>query len=323
MGLVGRNAYSSCGWGLIVVRKKPLTSMSIPEIQALLAQKRREQRWARLQQYKRSGRIVMGGEAEGQGTQEEFMWEERGRDWATEDRTAITGRTDQDRIRRILLVLEIGLVTGFLFILLSGFLTLTRLNRETVNQFAGPAPSPTPLIRAVVLPSGHTPPTSPGGAQFNEEEIPEHLRPAAQSYVSSLEVPPLAPQQARSISIPVLWENPAPVVQGDGWEQLKKGVAQHIGTANPGEVGNVVLSAHNDIYGELFRDLDRLQPGDEIKIFTATSEYLYRVTGTRIVEPTEVSVMDPTPRPTVTLISCYPYLIDTERIIVFGELASS
>jgi len=65
-----------------------------------------------------------------------------------------------------------------------------------------------------------------------------------------------------------------------------------------------------------------LNPGDEIKIYTATSEYLYRVTGTSIVEPTEVSVMDPTPRPTVTLISCYPYLIDTQRIIVFGELSN-
>ncbi len=85
----------------------------------------------------------------------------------------------------------------------------------------------------------------------------------------------------------------------------------------------MVLSAHNDIYGELFRDLDRLQPGDEIRIFTATNEYLYRVTGTQIVEPTEVSVMDPTVRPTVTLISCYPYLIDTQRIVVFGELSET
>jgi sortase A len=117
-----------------------------------------------------------------------------------------------------------------------------------------------------------------------------------------------------------LWELPAPVVQGDGWEQLKKGVAQHIGSSDPGVSGNLVLSAHNDIFGELFRDLDRLQPGDEIVVSTATREYVYRVTGLRIVEPTEVSVMEPTSNATITLISCYPYLIDTQRIVVFAVL---
>jgi sortase A len=133
-------------------------------------------------------------------------------------------------------------------------------------------------------------------------------------------IPTTGPEQARSIFIPALWELPAPVVQGDGWEQLKKGVAQHIGSSDPGRAGNLVLSAHNDIFGELFRDLDRLQPGDEIVVSTATREYVYRVTGLRIVQPTDVSVMEPTSNATITLISCYPYLIDTQRIVVFAEL---
>jgi sortase A len=120
-----------------------------------------------------------------------------------------------------------------------------------------------------------------------------------------------------------LWNDAAPVVQGDGWEQLKKGVGQHIGSADPGENGNLVVSAHNDIFGELFRDLDKLKPGDEIRVRTSMQEYLYRVTGMRIVSPTEVSVMAPTAKPTITLVSCYPYLVDTERIVVFGELVDS
>ena len=84
-----------------------------------------------------------------------------------------------------------------------------------------------------------------------------------------------------------------------------------------------MLSAHNDIFGELFRDRDRLKPGDEIILSTGLQDFVYKVTGFRIVEPTEVSVMDPTPRATITLISCYPYLIDSERIVVFGELVDS
>jgi len=47
------------------------------------------------------------------------------------------------------------------------------------------------------------------------------------------------------------------------------------------------------------------------------------VTGLEIVEPTYVSVMDPTARPTITLISCYPYLVDNQRIVVFAELVES
>jgi sortase A len=133
-------------------------------------------------------------------------------------------------------------------------------------------------------------------------------------------IPTPGPAQARSIFIPSLWNDAAPIVQGDGWEQLKKGVGQFIGSTNPGERGNLILSAHNDIFGELFRDLDQLKPGDEILIQTSTQDYSYFVTGTRIVEPTEVSVLEPTAKPTITLISCYPYLVDNQRIVVFGEL---
>lgn len=224
-------------------------------------------------------------------------------------------------VNRILLLVEVLAVVGLVAILLSGLGALRELNSEVAAALEGPTPMATPIIRAVVLPSGHTPPTSPGGAQPNEAEIPENLRP----YVESLPVvgiPTPGPEQARSIFVPALWSAAAPVVQGDGWEQLKKGVGQHLGTANPGEPGNAVLSAHNDIFGELFRDLDRLKPGDEVRLSTATREYVYRVTGTEIVEPTDVHVMEPTARPTVTLISCYPYLVDNKRIVVFAELTN-
>ena len=211
---------------------------------------------------------------------------------------------------------------GFLYVLLSGVGVLQQLNQEVAQALSGATASPTPLITAIVLPSGHTPPTSPGGAQPNEAEIPENLRPLVQSLPVEL-IPTPGPQQARSIFIPAIWNSAAPVVQGDGWEQLRRGVAQHLGTANPGEAGNLVLSAHNDIFGELFRDLDRLRPGDEIRVSTPVREYLYRVTGLQIVEPSAVEVMLSTTRPTITLISCYPYLVDNQRIVVFGELAES
>jgi len=176
------------------------------------------------------------------------------------------------------------------------------------------------LIMAVVLPSGHTPPNSPGGAQPNEAEIPEHLGPLVQS-LANIPIPTPGPEQAIRIQIPALNVD-APIVQGDGWEQLKKGVGQHIGTANPGDSGNMVLSAHNDIFGEIFRDLDQLKNGDQVIIHTNQRSYTYVVSGNKTVEPTQVEVMEATSQPKLTLISCYPYLVDDQRIVVSARLQS-
>ncbi len=149
-------------------------------------------------------------------------------------------------------------------------------------------------------------------------EIPPHLLPLYQS-MAQIPIPTPGPEQATQIQIPII-DVDAPIVQGDSWEQLKKGVAQHAGSSNPGGSGNLVLSAHNDVYGEIFRHLDKLQRGDEIIIYTETQSFTYIVTAVQVVSPTSVEVMDPTLNPTVTLISCYPYMIDNKRIVVQASL---
>lgn len=154
------------------------------------------------------------------------------------------------------------------------------------------------------------------GAKPNYDEVPGHLRqPVEEQFAGPVIEPTPGPDQAIRIEIPAL-EIDAPVVQGDGWDQLKKGVGQHLGTANPGQPGNVVLAAHNDIYGEIFRHLDRLAPGDEVILHTEAQSFTYRVTGWQIVAPTDVGVMDQTADPVLTLISCYPYLVNSQRIVV-------
>ncbi|RME40255.1 MAG: class E sortase, partial [Caldilineae bacterium] len=112
----------------------------------------------------------------------------------------------------------------------------------------------------------------------------------------------------------------APIVEGVAWEDLKKGVGHLPGSANPGERGNLYLAAHNDIFGEIFRYLDKLAPGDEYYIYAGETRYTYIVREKRIIDPTEVSVMYPTTEPVATLQSCYPYLIDSHRIVVIGDL---
>lgn len=288
--------------------RRSVDDLTIEELEQILAIKKREAREARLRKMRASGRA--------------------GRAAVIEEAAASSAPAAKPKptfaaraFNFALLVVEIGAVVGLLYILLNAATLWQTLNREVSQAIAQtplPSPSPTPLISAVVLPSGHTPPTSPGGAQFNYNEIPENLRPLVQS-LPPVVIPTPSPRQAVRMVISPIGVD-APVVFGDSWEQLKKGIAQHIGTGDPGQPGNMVVSAHNDIFGEIFRDLDQLQPGDEVVVYTQVEKFTYVITGTRIVEPTEVSVMNPTVGPTLTLISCYPYLVDTQRIVVFAEL---
>jgi sortase A len=207
---------------------------------------------------------------------------------------------------------------GLVGVLISGFGILRTLNEEVASALIQETLTPTPLVMAVVLPSGHTPPDAQGNTRPNVDEIPAHLQPMVQS-LANIAIPTAAPDQAIRIQIPAI-DIDAPVVQGDGWEQLKKGVGQNVGSSNPGQNGNVILSAHNDVYGELFRFLDKLQPGDQVILYSQQRQFVYVVDRTALVEPTAVEVMAPTGSPTVTLISCYPYLVDKQRIVVFARL---
>jgi sortase A len=229
---------------------------------------------------------------------------------------------------KLLLAIEVAAALGLVAVLIFAATTVQELNQQSAQAQAGsqselPVASPTPLISVAVLPGGHTSPNSPGGAQPNYDEVPGYLRPVVELQFSGpITLPTPGPGLARRIVIQAIGVD-APVVQGDGWEQLKQGIAQHIGTANPGQQGNMVVSAHNDIFGEIFRHLDQLKEGDELTVQTLTGQFTYQVVYTRIVSPDTVSVMDSTSEPVLTLISCYPYLVDNQRIVVVAKLAQS
>ena len=297
--------------------KRP-ENLSEQELRRLLLDKRHDARQKRLERFRSTGRAVLLSPDLPPAALDEWRTQPpiETQDESPERPAAYPAR------RRwydgILLSVEILAVLGLVGLMLNWFGLLQTLNQEVVAALRQDTLTPTPLITAIVLPSGHTPPTTPGGPQFNEAEIPEHLRPLVQS-IANLPLPTPGPSQAMRIQIPAISVD-APVVQGDSWEQLRKGVGQHVGSADPGRAGNVVFSAHDDVFGEIFRDLDRLQPGDQVLLFTAQQQYVYIVTGSQIVEPTQVEVMNPTSDPTVTLISCYPYMVDNKRIVVFAKL---
>ncbi len=306
--------------------KQPIEELSVQELEHLLYRKKRTERRLRLRRLREMGRVVdvphlPAPDHQGMGASV-----------ALTSSYATIPPSPPGLARRIankgLLLVEVTAVVGLLYILFNLWTTQRELNRELAAAqqaeaigLALPTAAPTPVIDLVVLPTGHRYVEGRSPEPVESGDIPAHLLPVMQAY----QPPPLptpGPEQARVIQIPAIGVN-HPVVEGAyDWEQLKRGVAHHIGSAQPGQVGNMVMAAHNDIYGAIFQHLDQLAPGDEIVVQTNQRAYTYVVTKIDIVEPTEVDVLAATNHASATLISCYPYRINTHRIVVFADLVT-
>ena len=103
---------------------------------------------------------------------------------------------------------------------------------------------------------------------------------------------------------------------------LEKGPGHVPGTAMPGSDGppqNCVITAHRDMH---FRHLGWLRKGHVIELETPAGTKRYRVVSRQIVTPKTVRVLDPTPKPRLTLITCYPFTYigsAPERLVVVAE----
>jgi sortase A len=94
------------------------------------------------------------------------------------------------------------------------------------------------------------------------------------------------------------------MIEGVRSEDLRVAVGHIPGTALPGEPGNIVIAGHRDNF---FRKLRELGQDDIIILSTVYGSYRYSVTGTRVVQPDNLAVMDYSTEPALTLITCYPF----------------
>jgi sortase A len=95
-----------------------------------------------------------------------------------------------------------------------------------------------------------------------------------------------------------------PVLDGTDDLSLNRGVGHITGTANPGENGNVAIAGHRDGF---FRGLKDVGLGDTIEMVTLARTETYVIDHITVVDPNDVSVLAPTPRPSLTLVTCYPF----------------
>ena len=145
---------------------------------------------------------------------------------------------------------------------------------------------------------------------------------AQQNSSSPVSTPAASDDGLTRLSIPRISLD-AVIVEGISYRKLAIAPGHIPGTPLPGEAGNSVISAHRDTF---FRHIYELKKGDDVIVRRLGKVYTFTVTGKKITNPDDVSVMRPTTESQLTLITCYPtYYIGPapERLVIFAKLAAS
>lgn len=142
-----------------------------------------------------------------------------------------------------------------------------------------------------------------------ENQLPEYLNIHDGDVLGYIEIP--------SINIKL------PIYYGTSVDILKKGVGVLEGTSLPvgGENTHSVLSAHTGLANQkLFTDIDKLKDGDVFYLHILKKDLAYKVNQIKVVHPDEIDELKISDeKDYVTLLTCYPYGINTERLLVRGE----
>ncbi|WP_322397053.1 class C sortase [Clostridium perfringens] len=142
-----------------------------------------------------------------------------------------------------------------------------------------------------------------------ENELPDYLNIHQRDVLGYIEIP--------SINIKL------PIYYGTSVDILKKGVGVLDGTSLPvgGENTHSVLSAHTGLANQkLFTDIDKLKDGDVFYLHILKKDLAYKVNQIKVVHPDEIDDLKISEdKDYVTLLTCYPYGINTERLLVRGE----
>jgi sortase A len=95
-----------------------------------------------------------------------------------------------------------------------------------------------------------------------------------------------------------------PILEGTDGLSLNRGVGHVVGTASPGSVGNMAIAGHRDGF---FRGLKDISLGDAIEVAGLHETETYIVDRIIVVDPSDIWVLQPRTRSSLTLITCYPF----------------
>ena len=204
---------------------------------------------------------------------------------------------------------------------------------ESQTSTTAPATIPTTTEPTATVPLS-TPETQPATTverSTASSSVPsESVFPTTAPAPIEQDIPPIERGQVLAkLEIPKIGKdggNALYVVPGVSHEDLKKGPGHYPDTPLPGQLGNASIAGHRTTFGEPFRHIDQLQPGDQITVTMFTGDrFVYEVASTEIVGPDDYFVVT-TSDPTVaelTLTSCHPVYTARNRIAVHAFLVAS
>ncbi|HZG50377.1 MAG TPA: class E sortase [Thermoleophilaceae bacterium] len=109
------------------------------------------------------------------------------------------------------------------------------------------------------------------------------------------------------------------VVEGTDLETLRKGPGHYPETPLPGERGTAAIAGHRTTYGAPFRKIDQLKAGRRIVVDMPDGRFVYRVETTKIVDDSDLSVLEPVGYKRLMLSACHPLYSAAQRVIVFAR----
>ena len=195
----------------------------------------------------------------------------------------------------------VGGIVALLMMLIGGGLLILSQGGDSRADALPPAPTtttraPTTTTTAPALPQPTPPPADPYA------DVPV-------TQIGTIEIPKIGLVH--------------PIFEGVWLTVVDHGPGHWPGSARPGQIGNAVFAGHRVTHTHPFLDLDLLAPGDKVIFDMPHGVYTYVVTTITIVDPTAISITDPTRTPTMTLFACNPKHSAAQRIVVKGRLVSS
>lgn len=222
----------------------------------------------------------------------------RGAPPATDDRNRLMSARQQRRLRAVFVAFGWVRNVGLILLLFAAWqLWGTSIEHAQAQS----------SLRQQFHPRVHQPVTTSHGPALVPlaATLPE---PGEGSAVARLQIPAIGVDQI--------------VVEGTAEGDLAKGPGHYVGTAMPGQAGNVAIAGHRTTYGAPFGNLDRLAIGDHVELTTDAGEVLtYVVSQPPVaVSPRDVSLLNTVGDDRLTLTTCNPKFSASQRLVVVALL---
>jgi sortase A len=190
----------------------------------------------------------------------------------------------QGWIERLLL----GVGLGLLLVYVAARIDAAVMSRASLWSFA--------VLRST--PSVHKKTSDQAGTVGIDLSLGAGKRLSAYTKALAGKVTPFAVLSIRRLGLEV------PVFEGTDRITLNRGAGLIRGTGRPGEQGNIGISAHRDSF---FRGLKDLRLGDQIELAVPAQKFLYTVDNIEVVNASDTSVLQARGRPSLTLVTCFPF----------------